>query len=187
MISGDYLYGRGSFDDKGGIAVFAAAAMRLARAHVPLTRDIVLVFEADEEGGDYGIEWLAENHWDKLDAAYSLNEGGIIEHRRGGPPASSRPSPCATRSRSRSSCRRAASRRHSSRPQPPSAIDRLARALARISRHRSKPGAVAPDPRATSARWRDASDGKQAADLRRLARARGSPPDRADRPARDPP
>ena len=30
-ISGDYLYGRGSFDDKGGIAVFAAAAMRLAR------------------------------------------------------------------------------------------------------------------------------------------------------------
>ena len=30
------LYGRGSFDDKGGIAVFATAAMRLARAHVPL-------------------------------------------------------------------------------------------------------------------------------------------------------
>jgi hypothetical protein len=28
---------------------------------------------------------------------------------------------------------------HSSRPQPPSAIDRLARALARISRHRSRP------------------------------------------------
>ena len=50
-----------------------------ARArHVPLKRDIVLVFEADEEGGDYGIEWLAENHWDKLDAAYSLNEGGIM-------------------------------------------------------------------------------------------------------------
>ena len=78
VISGDYLYGRGSFDDKGGIAVFAAAAMRLARAQVPLKRDIVLVFEADEEGGDFGIEWLAEHHWDKLDAAYSLNEGGIM-------------------------------------------------------------------------------------------------------------
>src|SRR4051794_38391966 len=58
VIQGDYLYGRGSFDDKGGIAVFAAAAMRLARAKVPLTRDIVLVFEADEEGGAHGIEWL---------------------------------------------------------------------------------------------------------------------------------
>jgi len=78
VISGDYLYGRGSFDDKGGIAVFATAAMRLARAHVPLTRDIVLVFEADEEGGDFGIEWLAEHYWDKLDAAYSINEGGIM-------------------------------------------------------------------------------------------------------------
>ena len=61
VIRGGYLYGRGSFDDKGGIAVFAAAAMRLARARVPLKRDIVLVFEADEEGGDYGIEWLAEH------------------------------------------------------------------------------------------------------------------------------
>src|SRR3954452_2947096 len=78
VIRGDYLFGRGSLDDKGGIAVFAAAAMRLARAHVPLTRDIVLVFEADEEGGDSDIEWLAKSHWDKLDAAYSLNEGGII-------------------------------------------------------------------------------------------------------------
>ena len=77
-IRGGYLYGRGSFDDKGGIAVFAAAAMRLAQPKVPLRRDIVLVFEADEEGGDYGIEWLAENHWDQLDAAFSLNEGGII-------------------------------------------------------------------------------------------------------------
>jgi acetylornithine deacetylase/succinyl-diaminopimelate desuccinylase-like protein len=70
VIRDGYLYGRGSFDDKGGIAVFAAAAMRLARANVPLKRDIVLVFEGDEEGGDYGIEWLAENHWDKLDAAF---------------------------------------------------------------------------------------------------------------------
>jgi len=84
-IRGDFLYGRGAFDDKGGIAVFAAAAMRLARARVPLKRDIVLVFEADEEGGDYGIDWLAENHWDKLDAAYSLNEGGIISTERGKP------------------------------------------------------------------------------------------------------
>src|SRR3954452_19546356 len=72
VISGDYLYGRGSFDDKGGIAVFATAAMRLGRRPVPLTRYIVLVFEADEEGGDYGIDWLAEHQWNKLDAAYSL-------------------------------------------------------------------------------------------------------------------
>ena len=39
VIKDGYLYGRGSFDDKGGIAVFAAAAMRLARANVPLARE----------------------------------------------------------------------------------------------------------------------------------------------------
>ena len=139
MIRGDYLYGRGSFDDKGGIAVFATAAMRLARAHVPLKRDIVLVFEADEEGGDYGIEWLAENHWDKLDAAYSLNEGGIISTDARGPPETRRrdgarqdlasPWRCATRGVSIALFAAAAAER-----------DRPARArAARISRHRSTP------------------------------------------------
>ena len=48
VIRNGHLFGRGSFDDKGGIAVFATAARRLARARVPLKRDIVLVFEGDE-------------------------------------------------------------------------------------------------------------------------------------------
>ena len=42
------------------------------------TRDLVLLAEADEEGGAYGTSWLAENHWDKIDASESLNEGGWI-------------------------------------------------------------------------------------------------------------
>jgi acetylornithine deacetylase/succinyl-diaminopimelate desuccinylase-like protein len=172
VIRGDDLLGRGSFDDKGGIAVFAAAAMRLAREKVPLTRDILLVFEADEEGGDYGIEWLAENHWDKLDAAFSLNEGGIISEDSGG-----RPNLAAVTVRDKISLsvvlRTRGVSSHSSRPQPPSAIDRLARALARISRHQSRAklsGLVRRYLRAVAR----ASDGREAADLRRLARARGS-------------
>ena len=168
VISGDFLSGRGSFDDKGGIAVFAAAAMRLARARVPLTRDIVLVFEADEEGGDYGIDWLAENHWDKLDAAYSLNEGGIISTEGG------KPELAAVTVRDKISFSVVLQTRgvstHSSRPQPPNAIDRLARALARISRHRSKPK-LSPLTRTYLRALAKASEGKQAADLRRLARA----------------
>ncbi len=173
VISGDYLYGRGAFDDKGGIAVFAAAAMRLARAHVPLTRDIVLVFEADEEGGDFGIDWLAEGHWDKLDAAYSLNEGGIMSPTD----RSGRVRLAAVTVRDKISLsvklRTRGVSSQSSRPQPPSAIDRLARALTRISRHRSKPRLS----RLTRRYFRalaDASDGRQAADLRRLARTHGS-------------
>jgi acetylornithine deacetylase/succinyl-diaminopimelate desuccinylase-like protein len=171
VIKGDYLYGRGSFDDKGGIAVFAAAAMRLARAQVPLTRDIVLVFEADEEGGDHGIDWLAENHWDKLDAAYSLNEGGIMSTGDDG-----QVNLAAVTVRDKISfsvvLRTRGVSSHSSRPQPPSAIDRLARALSRISRHRSKPqlsGLTRTYFRALA----KAGDGQQAADLRRLAQAHG--------------
>jgi acetylornithine deacetylase/succinyl-diaminopimelate desuccinylase-like protein len=170
-IRGDFLYGRGSFDDKGGIAVFAAAAMRLARAHVPLKRDIVLVFEASEEGGDYGIDWLAEQAWDKLDAAYSINEGGIISTERG------RPQLAAVTVRDKISfsvvIRTRGVSTHSSRPQPPSAIDRLARALARISRYRSNP-TLSPLTRTYFRALARSEKGRQAADLRRLARARTS-------------
>jgi len=172
VIRGDHLFGRGAFDDKGGIAVFAAAAMRLARAKVPLKRDIVLVFEADEEGGDYGIEWLAEHYWNKLDAAYSLNEGGIISQDDHG-----RVNLAAVTVRDKISVsvrlRTRGVSTHSSRPQPPSAIDRLARALARIGRHQSRPTLSALTRGYFRAVAR-ASDGRQAADLRRLARARGS-------------
>ena len=171
-ISGDYLYGRGSFDDKGGIAVFAAAAMRLAREHVPLTRDIVLLFEGDEEGGDFGIDWLAEHHWDKLDAAYSLNEGGIMST-----DAAGEVNLAAVTLRDKISLSVKLQTRgvstHSSRPQAPSAIDRLARAMNRIRRHRSKPK-LSGLTRTYFRGLAKASDGRQAVDLRRLARAHGS-------------
>jgi acetylornithine deacetylase/succinyl-diaminopimelate desuccinylase-like protein len=62
---------------------------------------------------------------------------------------------------------------HSSRPQPLSAIDRLARALARISQRPNRPQLGALTRRYFRALAR-ASSGRQAADLRRLARARGS-------------
>jgi acetylornithine deacetylase/succinyl-diaminopimelate desuccinylase-like protein len=172
VVRGGYLYGRGSFDDKGGIAVFAAAAMRLARAHVPLKRDIVLVFEADEEGGDYGIEWLAEHYWDKLDAAYSINEGGIMST-----DARGRVRLAAVTVRDKISfsvvLRTRGVSSHSARPQPPSAIDRLARALARIGRYKSAP-ALSPLPRRYFRALARTTSGPQAADLRRLARAHGS-------------
>jgi acetylornithine deacetylase/succinyl-diaminopimelate desuccinylase-like protein len=172
VIRGDYLYGRGSLDDKGGIAVFAAAAMRLARAKVPLTRDIVLVFEADEEGGEHGIEWLADTHWDKLDAAFSLNEGGIMSTGD-----DDRVNLAAVTVRDKISLsvvlRTRGTSTHSSRPEPPSAIDRLARALTRISRHRSVPR-LSSLTRTYFRALARASEGTQALDLRRLAAARDS-------------
>ena len=53
-IRGGDIFGRGAMDFKGGLAAFTVAASRLARAKVPLERDIVLLAEADEEGGATG-------------------------------------------------------------------------------------------------------------------------------------
>jgi acetylornithine deacetylase/succinyl-diaminopimelate desuccinylase-like protein len=77
-VQDGYLYGRGAIDFKGGIAVFTRAVMMLAENRVPLDRDVILLVEADEEGGTYDTSWLAEDHWDKIDCEFALNEGGWI-------------------------------------------------------------------------------------------------------------
>jgi len=78
ILQDGYVYGRGALDNKGSLAVFAEAMIRLAQNKVPLNRDIILLSEADEESGQYNTEWLAEHYFDKIDCAASLNEGGWI-------------------------------------------------------------------------------------------------------------
>lgn len=78
VIKDGHVYGRGAIDFKGGIAVFARAAMRLAEEHVPLARDVIFLSEADEEGAQYSTMWLAEQHWPQMDCEFALNEGGWI-------------------------------------------------------------------------------------------------------------
>ncbi|HEX4021521.1 MAG TPA: M20/M25/M40 family metallo-hydrolase [Acidobacteriaceae bacterium] len=78
VVEGGYIYGRGAIDNKGSLAVFTEALMRLAKNKVPLDRDIILLSEADEESGPYNTEWLAEHYFPKIDCAAALNEGGWI-------------------------------------------------------------------------------------------------------------
>lgn len=78
IIRDGYVYGRGALDNKGSLAVFAEALIRLANNKIPLNRDIILLSEADEESGKYNTEWLAEHYFNKIDCAASLNEGGWI-------------------------------------------------------------------------------------------------------------
>src|SRR5690349_17508067 len=61
IVRDGYVYGRGAIDFKGGLAVFTQAVMQLARNHVPLHRDVILVSEADEESGPYNTTWLANS------------------------------------------------------------------------------------------------------------------------------
>ncbi|MEU3612341.1 ArgE/DapE family deacylase [Streptomyces sp. NPDC006872] len=54
------MYGRGTFDMKGGIAAMMVAAAR-ATAHGPLRGDVVLACVADEEHGSSGTEEVLES------------------------------------------------------------------------------------------------------------------------------
>ncbi len=170
-ISGNYLLGRGALDFKGGLAAFTVAAMRLARSGAPLDRDVILLAEADEEGGSYGTSWLADNHWAKIDAGVSINEGGWIFKNRSGRPRLLGITTIDKNSLSVTLKTRGTST-HSSRPLPDSAIRRLVRALNRIERFDGRPRITATARRYLRA-WAKAFDRDR---LRRLAntRERGS-------------
>ncbi len=78
IIKDGKVYGRGAVDFKGGMAVFAIAALRLAEKKVPLARDVIFMAEADEEGAPLNTSWLAKDHWTSMDAEFAINEGGWI-------------------------------------------------------------------------------------------------------------
>ena len=128
-----HIYGRGAIDFKGGMAVFARAVMMLAEQKVPLSRDVIFVTEADEEGGaGYSTAWLAREHWADIDAEFALNEGGWIMKAPDGhvryvsiSTADKLSLPLKVTARGTST--------HSSMPRPDNAIFALSRALAKIS------------------------------------------------------
>ena len=135
LIRGGYVFGRGAIDFKGGMAVFVRVAMMLAENKVPLARDVIVLAEADEEGGlAYSTPWLAANHWAKIDCEFALNEGGWIIKGRDGrvqyvsiSTADKMSLPIAMTARGTST--------HSSMPRPDSAIFALSRALAKLADH----------------------------------------------------
>lgn len=76
-IDGGYLWGRGALDMKCTVAAELMLIRLLARAGVPLKRDIIFMANADEEmGGRKGAGWMVQHHPDLIRAEYALNEGG---------------------------------------------------------------------------------------------------------------
>jgi acetylornithine deacetylase/succinyl-diaminopimelate desuccinylase-like protein len=71
-----FIYGRGALDNKGSVAIYAQAVLKLAKDPSPRSRDIIFLAEADEEQGRFNTNWLAEHYWDKIDSEFALNEGG---------------------------------------------------------------------------------------------------------------
>jgi acetylornithine deacetylase/succinyl-diaminopimelate desuccinylase-like protein len=78
-IADGHLWGRGAVDMKGLTAIELELFILLKRLNLPFKRDVILAATADEEaGGQYGVGWLVENHFDLIDAEYAINEGGGV-------------------------------------------------------------------------------------------------------------
>ncbi len=71
-----YFFGRGSADDKFGVASLTATFLRLkAEGFVP-TRDLVIAFSGDEETGMLSARDLVKTHRALTDAEFALNDDG---------------------------------------------------------------------------------------------------------------
>ncbi len=81
---GGYVYGRGTVDDKDNLVAGLMLMLHLKRSNVPLDRDVILLAEAGEEGApDVGAQFVADNHFDAINAEFCFAEGGGVV-RRGG-------------------------------------------------------------------------------------------------------
>jgi len=72
-----YVWARGAIDNKAHGIMALATLLALKRDHVALRRGVELMINPDEEaGGEDGAEWMVKNHWDAIDPAFAVNEGG---------------------------------------------------------------------------------------------------------------
>ena len=83
-VRDEYLYGRGALDTKSLLAAELAVMVEIKRRNIKLSRDLILLSEADEEAGSSGIQWLIKNAWPKIDAEFAFNEGGSVWESRNG-------------------------------------------------------------------------------------------------------
>ena len=74
---GGYIYGRGTIDDKDNVVANLMTLLMLKRLNVPLDRDVIFLAEAGEEGASsLGVQFMANQHFDSIDAEFCFAEGG---------------------------------------------------------------------------------------------------------------
>jgi len=80
-----FFYGRGTSDIKDGDTLLVENFLRLKKEGFTPSRDLILALTADEEGGESnGVQWLAKNHRDLIDAEYCINtDAGNFEAKNG--------------------------------------------------------------------------------------------------------
>jgi acetylornithine deacetylase/succinyl-diaminopimelate desuccinylase-like protein len=76
----NWMYGRGSSDNKAGAAMLIANFVTLKRAGWQPERDLIIVLTGDEETAQKGIQWLLDNRRGIAGAqiAFNTDGGGVV-------------------------------------------------------------------------------------------------------------
>jgi len=84
-LVGDYVWGRGALDMKGGIAMMLAAILRAKAENLTMPGDVILAVLSDEESGTInvcGAKYLVDNHAPLFkDCKYAVGEFGGFSFR----------------------------------------------------------------------------------------------------------
>jgi acetylornithine deacetylase/succinyl-diaminopimelate desuccinylase-like protein len=84
VIKDGYVWGRGSNDDKDKLASNLMVMLLLKRSGVQLDRDVIFLAESGEEGdSQFGAKFMADQHFDEIDAEFALTEAGSALIRNG--------------------------------------------------------------------------------------------------------
>jgi acetylornithine deacetylase/succinyl-diaminopimelate desuccinylase-like protein len=80
ILKDGFIWGRGSADDKPVLAANLMVMLLLKRTGAQLDRDVIFLAESGEEADltGVGINFMVGQHFDEIDAEYSLTEGGGI-------------------------------------------------------------------------------------------------------------
>lgn len=78
VIKDRYIWGRGSVDDKPVLTANLIVMLLLKRSAATLDRDVIFLAESGEEADvtGVGINFMVNQHFDEIDAEFSLTEGG---------------------------------------------------------------------------------------------------------------
>ena len=79
-IHDGYLWGRGTLDMKGGVAMMISAFLQAASADTPPPGDVILCILVDEEAlGSYGAQFMVEQHPEQFAGVrYAIGEFGAF-------------------------------------------------------------------------------------------------------------
>jgi acetylornithine deacetylase/succinyl-diaminopimelate desuccinylase-like protein len=81
-----WFYGRGTHDNKGGVATLIANLVRLRRENWQPARDVIVLLTGDEETSQASLQWLLKEHRLLIDAEMAFNiDAGAVNYKAGRP------------------------------------------------------------------------------------------------------